>query len=49
MLLSDDFGGEYLNELGVLSKIHRNRIMQERRKLLRYIYICRWQMAAAGW
>jgi hypothetical protein len=34
MLLADDFG-EYLDELGVSSKMHRNRIMKERAKLPR--------------
>jgi hypothetical protein len=35
MLLADDFGEEYLDELGVSSKMHRSRIMKERVKLPR--------------
>ena len=35
MLLADDFGEEYLDELGVSSKMHRSRIMKERIKLHR--------------
>jgi hypothetical protein len=35
MLLADDFSEEYLDELGVSSKMHRSRIMKERIKLHR--------------